>query len=127
MNTRIIAILLILSHLAISTAWANSHGAEVANGDCGDCKGYERPHIHVGASHNLSTEDHEPHDFSSIEQEKKHNEEFHEDGQHVHLVFEISRVLQWQASNDVQSEQNALSHGHFFHRTTAPPVPPPTA
>jgi len=129
MNNRIIAMLLILSHFAISTVWASSHSAEDANG-CGDCIGYESPHIHIGGhSHQNDHDDDELHDFTSVEQAQQHFEEHHEhdEGHHVHLVFELSRDMHWQSVTNSHSEKNALRDGHYFNRTVAPPVPPPTA
>lgn len=136
MKTRIIAIMLILSHITISSVWASSHGAEDANGGCGDCIGYESPHLHIGGSHghkqryqDHSQDEFSDHEFESLEDEQQHFSEHHEheDSHHVHLVFELTRALQWQVAFPSSSEQNALRDGHFFHRTVAPPVPPPTA
>lgn len=127
MNTRIVTILLILSHITISTVWASSHSTEDIDDGCGDCIGYESPHIHISGGYNQQAGDHDDHNFSSAEQEQQHNDEYHEDSHHVHLVFEISKGMLWQAYFEPSSEQNALRDGHFFHRTVAPPVPPPTA
>lgn len=136
MKTRLIALLLILSHITISTVWASAHSVEDANGGCGDCMGYEAPHIHIGSGHSHDNQhsdhdldEHADHNFESPEQAEQHFAEHHEheDGHHVHLVFELSRSLQFQTASLSSSEQNALRDGHYFHRTVAPPVPPPTA
>ena len=129
MKKRIIALMLILSHLTISTVWASSHAAEDADGGCGDCIGYESPHIHIGG-HSHTEDDHEEeHNFASPDQAKQHLDEHHEhdEGHHVSLVFELGRFYQWQSTEHGQSERNTLRDGHYSDRTVAPPVPPPTA
>lgn len=129
MNKRLIAILLILSHLTINAVWATSHSAEDANGGCGDCMGYESPHIHIGGHKHDHDDQSDQHNFDSPEQAEQHFKEHHEhdEGHHVHLVFELGRSLHWQPFNNSQSIKNALRDGHYFNRTVAPPVPPPTA
>jgi hypothetical protein len=127
MNKRLIAILLILSHITINTVWASTHGIDESNSSCGiHCVGYEGLHFHLG---NESWHDDNEHQFDSQDQAQQHFEEFHEhdDSQHIHLVFELSRTMLWQPAQNSQSIKNAMATGHFFHRTVAPPVPPPTA
>lgn len=120
MNRSTLSIVLILCHLALSTAWAGT----VTYGEM------EKDHVHTGVEsttiHDLT--EHADHGHASLEDLEAHHLDHHDhdDANHIHLTFQIHAPLTVTNLREA-SEQNALGDGHAINLQHAPPVPPPTA
>ena len=107
---RLVALIVIVSHVLINAAWASSHVIE----DVAE-HGHDAPHIHLSTL--LSA-------FGSSDTDDLHDHNF-EDDAHIHLILYITDAEQFVAS---AAPGENLQGGEipFFNPALSPPVPPPT-